>query len=154
MQKAKPGRRLRPGPSRVVSLLILPLVLSSCTIKLISDYDEQIDTAATELQQSMDRHLSALKTATDRSYAPHVDFYVEYGVAVRSVRVRAASHEKNRISIEQYDLMLENLETLRALHESQDTLSDGFIDTVIDQFNLAWTTIITLEVAKRRGGDQ
>jgi hypothetical protein len=141
-------------PSAVLFVLAMCIVASNCTVKLIADYDEHIDTAATELQKRMDGHLSALRATANRNYAPYADFYVEYAVDLRSVRVRAASHEKNRLSVNQYDLMLENTETLRALHESEDSLSDGSIGGFIDSFNLAWTVIISLEVAKKRGAGE
>jgi muramidase (phage lysozyme) len=142
-----------PRAALLALLLALPVLVAGCTIKLIADYDEQIDTAATELQQSMDRFLSELRqTVRPRQYGPSADFYVQYAVAVRSVRIRASTHEKNRSSIAQYDLMLRSLEILRQLHDSQDDLSDGAIESAIDEFNLAWTSIISLEVAKKRGG--
>lgn len=141
---------------RCRALLGVTLVLvavEGCSITLVSAYDEQIDRAATELQRRMDRHLTRLAVAipSEATFQQHATFYERYAVDLRSVKVRAEAHPKNRISIRQYGLMEVSLEDLRSTHEAEDGLSHDYAITVRDLFNQAWRSIIALEVAKKRG---
>ena len=131
----------------------LAFVLSACSVTLISHYDEQIDQAATALQKQMDAHLTKLEAANaaDATFEQHKQFYQDYLVNLRAVELRASTHPKNRQSLGQYTLMLDNLEDLRSTHEAEVTLSAAYVGTVRGLFNQGWRAIITLEVAKKRG---
>jgi hypothetical protein len=132
----------------------LALALTACTtVTLLTQYDEQIDRAASDLQRRMDGFLTRLESQTGDSarYAMHRQFYAEYLIDLRSVELRASTHPKNRPSLEQYQLMLDNLEQLRSTHERQGTLGRPFIGQTRTLFNTAWKAIIALEVAKKRG---
>jgi len=133
-------------------MLLLVSTLSACSVKLIADYDAQIDTAASTLQKKMDSFCTTLVGATGAAaqYNSNKTFYAEYAVDVRAVKVRASAYPKNSISIRQYDLMLRSLEDFRNQHQTDDTLPAAYINTTRDLFNTAWTAIITLEVAKKR----
>lgn len=135
----------------LLALSCATTLTTGCTIRLIADYDEEIDAAATSLQKQMDAFLTeiAASTGAEATHAHHARFYQEYAVEVRSVRIRAASHPKNAISITQYDRMLDSLQELEAAHR------DGPIGPEVaaqfrSLFNQAWGAIIALEVAKKR----
>ncbi|MGH7460981.1 MAG: hypothetical protein ACREMA_08125, partial [Longimicrobiales bacterium] len=89
------------------ALLLLALT-ASCTIRLVADYDEKIDAAATELQKGMDSHITGLLSVpqAQRTYAGNERFYLDYAVGLRSVKIRAEGQPRNRVSIQQYDAML------------------------------------------------
>ena len=139
-------------PSRFLSVA-LAFVLSACSISLISNYDEQIDRAATVLQKQMDAHLTRLEAGSgaDATFESNKRFYQDYLVDLRSVELRASTHPENQQSLGQYRLMIRNLEDVRSTHETEGTLSLAYIDTVRELFNQGWRAIITLEVAKKRG---
>jgi len=141
------------GTSRLwVGVLLAGLWSTACAVTLISHYDEQIDRAATELQRRMDMHLTTLESASGSGalYPQHADFYRDYAVDLRAVELRASTHPKNSISLQQYELMRTNLEDLRSTHEVQNTLSAAYVRQVRALFNQAWQAIIQLEVAKKR----
>lgn len=141
--------------ARWSSLVLLAVAFSSCTLRLVSDYDEQIDRAATELQQHMDAHLTrlvALGTLPAAGFEANEAFYSDYGVKLRSVRVRAQAHERNEITLQQLDRMTSSLDELREQHQRGGTLSPAFITTVRELFNTSWAAIIAWEIAKKRGG--
>lgn len=140
-------------PVRWALALLLLALAASCTLRLVADYDEKIDVAATELQKGMDSQITRLLSIpqTQRTFAASESFYLDYAVGLRSVKIRAESQPRNRISIQQYDAMLNSLETMRNLHKTQGQLGDGFLNTARDEFNLAWRAIIELEQAKKRG---
>ena len=145
---------LRRRPLRAgATLAFLTLTLAGCTLRLASDYDEQIDRTATELQQDMDAFLTELGAAGSAEaagYERHVAFYRGYAVKVRSVRVRAQAHPKNDITLQQLDLMLSSLESLRSTHEEGGTPSAAFLAQTRDLFNTAWGAVIEWELAKKR----
>jgi len=134
--------------------LVCALALTGCAIRLAADYDEQIDRAATALQQEMDRHLTGLEllgTSPDAAFANNRQFYADYGVKLRAVRVRALGKAKNEITIQQLDNMANSLEQLRKLHEEQGGISPAFIKTSRELFNSGWAAVLKWEMAKRRG---
>jgi hypothetical protein len=64
-----------------VLVSLAPAFLEGCTVRLISDYDERIDQAASELQKRMDRHVSrVLEGAIPRAYPSSRGFYVDCGL--------------------------------------------------------------------------
>jgi hypothetical protein len=136
------------------ALAVLATVAAlGCAVRLISDYDREIDRAATRLQREMDAFLTRLELAVGTpaaGYAPHAGFYPDYLVELRSVLVRAQSHPHNRITEEQIVLMIDSLEQLRAAHEA-GPLDPGAIRAARNLFNQAWRAIITVELAKKRG---
>ena len=134
-------------------LLVLP-ILAGCQVMLISEYDADIDQQATVLQKKMDAFLTKMEGVSDKpagSYEQNKGFYADYAVEVRSVQVRAGSHEKNGITVKELDEMLKSIETLRALHEGQGKLSAVSAGEFRSLFNQGWQAVITLEMAKKRG---
>jgi 6-phosphofructokinase len=150
MQRA-PGRHA----AWLATWCALAVLNASCAIRLAADYDEQIDRAATSLQQEMDAHLTKLEllgTKPSAAFANHEQFYADYGVKLRSVRVRALGHAKNDITVQQLDNMAKSLIALRDQHERGGTLSAAFINTTRELFNTGWAAVIKWEIAKKRGG--
>ena len=145
--------RAVPRSRAFAMTLLCAIAVSGCALRLAADYDEQIDRAATALQQEMDAHLTKLELlgpASEAAFAQHRQFYADYGVKLRSVRVRAQGKDKNEITIEQIDNMANSLETLRKLHEEQGTVSSGFVKTSRELFNTGWAAVLKWEMAKRR----
>jgi hypothetical protein len=142
--------RWRWGPWVLVCLL---LGLVGCQVTLISSYDPEIDWGATALQKKMDAFLTGLGTHAGQpqaAYAWNVAFYDDYLVELRSLRIRAQSHEKNEITANQLMLMMDNLQQLRLAHEA-GPLVPPTVQATRDLFNQGWQAIIALEIAKRRG---
>lgn len=147
-----PAFRFRWSPWVLVGLL---LGLVGCQVTLISSYDPEIDRAATSLQKKMDAFLTGLETHAGQSqatYAWTAAFYDDYLVELRSVRIRAQSHEKNEITTKQLTLMMDNLQQLRLAHEA-GSLAPPTIQATRELFNQGWQAIIALEIAKRRSGN-
>lgn len=135
--------------SGIIAGLVLSVLLA-CSVKLISNYDEQIDQSATSLQKDMDRFLTRLIADPQPSYEKSKDFYDEYAVELRSLLLRAQSHPKNTQTEQQIQLMMKSLEDLRTMHQA-GPIDDDVLKTTRDLFNQSWKAIITLEMAKKRG---
>jgi hypothetical protein len=129
-------------------------VATGCSVSLVSRYDEQIDRTATRLQRMMDAFLTRLENLpandAERGYPANKEFYLQYGVDLRSLKVRASSLERSSITVEQVERMEASLEQLRSAHESQNRLSPPAIREFRNLFNIAWTAILTFELAKKR----
>lgn len=140
-------------PRRVLALVSLALVLLSapgCAVTLISQYDEQLDRSATALQLEMDGFLTSLEADPQPTPAASRQFYTDYQVKLRGVLLRAQTHPRNTLTVQQLELMTKNLHELQAAHEA-GPLDPGAIAVTRNLFNLGWQAIIKLELAKKRG---
>jgi hypothetical protein len=153
--------RMRQRRSQLHLLLLLlavgvtaPTATGCFTVRLAAEYDAQVDETATRLQRSMDAFLTRLENLPSsdpaRSYGDNKGFYLEYGVDLRALKVRATGLQRNSITVQQITLMENSLERFRSLHESQGRLSTGVIGEARNLFNSAWMAILTFELAKKR----
>jgi hypothetical protein len=146
-------RRVFGGGDRLVAIALIIGVTSGCAIRLISNYDEQIDKGATDLQKEVDSFLTDLETKAgtpEASYDVAKPFYPRYLVDLRALRVRAHAQPKNELTEKQLDLMMDSVEQLRRQHQA-GPLVKAVIDVNRDLFSQAWGAIVKLELAKKRG---
>jgi hypothetical protein len=132
---------------------MVAVVISGCSIKLISSYDETTDKTVTALQKKTEAHLVALEAVEglpECKYEKHKQFYDEAKVEVSAIAVRAAAIPKNEITTDQANLLSGSLESLEKLHKIACLTKDQ-IKPLRTQFNSSFTAILKLELAKRRG---
>ena len=139
----------------VIALGTVALAASACvTVRYAGDYDEQVDAAATALQRRMDTFLTRLESLPEgdsaRTYAANQQFYLDYGVDLRALEIRAAGLPRNSITLQQVDLMESSLEQLRSTHQAQNGLSSFAVGQYRQLFNTAWRAILIFELAKKR----
>lgn len=135
-----------------VTFLVIALIVSGCTVKLISSYDETTDKAITALHKKTEMHLVGLEVIEDLpecKYENQKKFYEEAKVDVSAIVVRAAAIPKNEITVDQTTLLSKSLENLENLHKIA-CLSKKEIAPLRMQFNTIFTAILKLEIAKRR----
>ena len=133
--------------------LVVTLALSSCTVKLVSGYDETTDRAVTDLQRKTEAHLVTLESVEglpECTYENHKQFYDEAKVDISAITVRAAAIPKNDITTQESQLLGSQLENLEKLHKIA-CLSKDQITLVRTHLNTSFTAILKLEFAKRRG---
>lgn len=133
--------------------LAVMLALSSCTVKLVSGYDETTDRAVTDLQRKTEAHLVTLESLEglpECTYENHKQFYDEAKVDISAITVRAAAIPKNDITTQESQLLGSQLENLEKLHKIA-CLSKDQITLVRTHLNTSFTAILKLEFAKRRG---
>lgn len=147
----------------VVSLF---LAISACsTIRLISVYDEETDKNVTALQKKIDGFLvkiAALDGLPECTYSKHKAMYRDFDVDATAIRVRAAAIPQNQVTTEQIDEVKNIIANLEKLQQSQE---DGYaskkvdspcvplsaLDNARNRTNAAFTKVLELELAKRRG---
>lgn len=129
------------------------LIQSGCTVKLISSYDETMDNAVTDLHKRVELFFLILESKEglpECDYEYHKEFYTNAKVSISTIDIRARAIPDNEITIEQIGLLKENVELLEQLHKRR-CLSKGQIEALRISFNSSFTSILKLELAKKRG---
>ena len=136
-----------------VTFTVFALILAGCTVKLVADYDEQTDRSVTELQRKLETFFVKLERqigTSDADYVNYEAFYDGVKVDISAIKLRVNAIPKNQITLKQIELLEENLATLEELH--QEGITDiQVVKVVQDDFNTALTSILSFELAKKRG---
>ena len=140
-----------------LTALLIAFAVGGCsTIKLVGDYDEQIDKGATQFQKDVETFLVKLEATAEKpadkveSYDKNKKFYEDSKVALSGLRVRADSMERNSITVKMLDRLSSSISRLEGMHR------EGLAKAEIDQsirgaLNSQFTAILTFELAKKRG---
>jgi hypothetical protein len=138
---------------RVWLAFIMMLISHSCTsIRLISEYDEISDKAVTSMQDKVSKFFvkqeRELNTEAGK-YAANIAFYDEVKADLNNLSIRANATQ-NQIFLQQVKLLTENIGSTEKLHQL------GFkkveqIAAIKENFNSAFTAIIKLQLALKRG---
>jgi hypothetical protein len=140
----------------IFGFLVIGLLFNlqvGCTVKLISTYDEKTDIAVSDLQKRMETFflsLESLEGLPECAYENHTEFYKDVKVSVSAIDVRVRAIPDNEITIQQIELLKENIQLLEQLHK-MSCLSKAQIDPLRMSFNSGFTAILKLELAKKRG---
>lgn len=146
-------RSIIAGNWIVVVYLIFILGLHfGCAVQLVANYDQITDNDVTSLQKRVDIFLADL----ERSLADRESFESFYdGVRsdIKTIRIRASLIEKNEGTLDQLGLLSNAVDALESLHQ------DGFsapveVQVLRSGFDVIFTSIIALELAKKRGGEK
>ena len=132
------------------------LIVSGCSVKLISDYDEVIDKSVTELQKKVEAFLIKMEGAAgtgEGEYINNRSFYNEARVEISAMRLRAEAIPENKITVQHINEIEKNIENLRLLHErrGQKGLTKDLTEPVRAIINTQFKAMLTLEFAKKRG---
>ncbi len=134
-------------------VMVMLVGLAGCSsVRLIAEYDELIDQQVTEIYRQMESQLVFLEryaNAEEAKYEQNTDFYDGVKIDLRSLKVRAAAHPKNDITLQQIDLLVQNVELMQQMHQAG--ISQNDIPPLRKAFEVSTTAIIKLELAKRRG---
>jgi len=138
-----------------VCLLVAALAAGCTTVKLVADYDEQIDKGATALQKDMETFLVKLESSADtpkakvEAYLKHKQFYDDSQIAVRALRVRADATERNSLTVRMLDRIESNLLLMQDM--DKEGLERQEIALLRGAFTSQFTAVLTFELAKKRG---
>jgi hypothetical protein len=139
-----------------LTLILLITLISGCSVKLISDYDQLIDQYATQLQSEIETFLIKMERSAgtpEGSYAKNTGFYDGIQGTLTTLLIRAETTDDSKIVAEQIVLLQENLENLRQLHEGQGAkgLTAELAGPMRVAFNTQFRAIIKLQNALKRG---
>jgi hypothetical protein len=139
--------------SRIIYLGFILLVLSSCTLRLISNYDEITDNKVTEIQGKFAQHFVKLERVigTDEStYERFIPFYDEVKADLSTLKIRANSIDKNELVIKQLELLELSISDLEKLHKIGFKKPEEIVP-IRNAFNSSFTAIIKFQMALKRG---
>jgi len=101
--------------------LLGALGVAACTpVQFVSTYDAQTDSAAQTMQHDIATFFVKMATSAvpaDTSFAANQDFYQRETVNIGAMQLRAAQIPKNELTIEQLQLIRDNLAFLALLHK-------------------------------------
>lgn len=136
------------------SLLALAYLLASCSeVKFISDYDENTASAVIQLHGQVEQFLLKLEKTAGKPEGSHgvlEESYDHVRLALSDLHLRCAAREKNDLQVQQIDLISKNWDSLEQLHKLGLTAEQ--IPPLRTAFNVAFTAVLRLENAKKRGG--
>lgn len=132
------------------------LVAASCTIRIAPNYDPVLDRSAADVAARIDAFLTRMEIVAgtpEGTYAKNREFYGEVAAAIRTLRLRAEAAPKTEKIVSSLDLILENVEELRGLHEEQREtgLRRAEADPSRKAFASQFRQLFTYEGALRRG---
>jgi hypothetical protein len=133
-------------------ILLLLLSMSGCTIRLISDYDENTDKEIVDVDRKIESlFLSLEKSAgtNEGEYSRFENAYKDIRVGLNVLKARAVSREKNDIQVQQIDLLLGSLKNMEDLHKGN--LTKEQLPPLKTAFIVSIQAILKLEIAKKRG---
>lgn len=130
------------------------LFISSCSsIRLVSEYDEITDKAATALQQNISTFFIKVQDEAGTEAAKYENyklFYQQTKVELNTLQIRADAVEKNQIVQDEVTILNQMVLDLEKLHKK------GFgrpeeLDLLKKGFNSAFTAITKFQLALKRG---
>lgn len=133
--------------------LAMLFVLSGCSVRLISSYDEKIDNSVTQLQKDFETFFVIVESQEglpECEYKNHMKFYQDSKVAISAIEVRAKATPKNDITVKQVELLKDSLDKLETLHKL-GCFTPGQVENLRTSFNTSITAILMLELEKKRG---
>lgn len=142
----------------LVYILTIVLITGCASVKLVGDYDAQIDEGVTALQKDTETLLVALEGSAEKDtdkvegYDKHKEFYEKAKVNISSLRVRADAAQRNSLTVRMLDKLMNNIKRLEEAHKSSEGIKKSEIKELFRPgFNTQFTAILTFELAKKRG---
>lgn len=136
----------------ILSALIMVAFTGCSSIKLVADYDENIDKGISSLQKKTEKLLLTLESKegkVEASYNNNKEFYEEAKIEISSLRIRADAIHRNSLTVRMLDKLLNNIKRLESDHEEGITKDE--VPLYRGGFNSQFTAILTFELAKKRG---
>jgi hypothetical protein len=144
--------------TRLMALVLaLSMLITGCTVTLVSRYDEQTDANITALQKKFETYFMKIEGSSfpDCSFAANRNFYDDVSVQLSSTRVRANAIPKNEITLGQLDALSQAITAFEKAQKLRDGKSSclpaEIIQTDRTMFNSIFTALLKFELAKKRG---
>ena len=135
-----------------LAAVLLAAALGGCTVRLISDYDEETDRAVIALHRQVEGLLTDLErhAGTEAgAYAAYRDRYDAIGVDLRSIWLRATSRPRNALQVAQLEEIGHQLALLEEAHA--EGLAGAEVELFRRGFEQSFGAVSRLELAKKRG---
>lgn len=135
-----------------LAFIVMFIIQSCSTIRLISDYDEISDKAVSSMQDKVSKFFikqeRELNTEAGK-YVSNIVFYDEVEADLNNLIIRANATQ-NQLFLQQVKLLVENIELTEKLHQ-MGFKKIGQLAPLKENFNRAFIDIVTLQMALKRG---
>ncbi|MDI6767639.1 MAG: hypothetical protein QME52_12530 [Bacteroidota bacterium] len=135
-----------------IILFLYLITFTACSVKFITEYDENTDRTVSDLQRKFETFfISAEKVCgtPEGDYSHFENFYDDIKVDLTLLELRVNAKSKNEIQIEQVSLLKKSFDDLKKLHKLG--LTKEQLAPIRTGFNVSLTAILKFEFAKRRG---
>ena len=129
---------------------LLKLVLQSCSINMIAEFDQDSLEMTRLLAKRVDYFYTRLsyQDEIDRSYDKYESIYLDIEVSLNELHLRQESRRLNEFSLTQVNILRNLWKEDRIYHKKNNTLSDFIIKRHSGQFNRVFLAIIQGEQSK------
>ncbi|MDJ0750600.1 MAG: hypothetical protein QNJ11_14030 [Woeseiaceae bacterium] len=135
-----------------LSIVLLVLFASGCTVQYVSRYDEATEQSITQIQRSVETLLQRIQQnlgTPDAAYENYIPVYEKLHVDAALLQTRAQAIDLNSITAEQSELLIGWLGNLEELHKIG--FSDAEMLTVVrTQSQQIFVAMLKFELAKKR----
>lgn len=147
----KKSRVIRYTLWQCVWPVVLFATIGCLSVRLMAEYDRRIDDGITELQKKTEGFLIKMERTAETSegaYTKYIDFYDGVKVDLSALKVRADAIALNDLTSQQVGLLQDSFRKLEEQHKKG--LKAVMIESIRQSFHTQFTTILKLEVAKKR----
>lgn len=132
-------------------LLLMSVLLSGCSTKLISDYDERSIVQLEMIDKKINRMYLTMQyqPEKERTYAQFQSNYLDIDVDIRSYQRRQQVRDMNNESRKQADILADLWQQDMQTHKQKNILSDFIIKRRKAQYQRLISTMIEAEMAKK-----
>ena len=133
--------------------ILIATILQSCTLRLISSYDETTDLTVAKMQKSVSNYFVKLErtVGTDAAkYENYIQVFDELKVDLNTLEIRLAAQPKSNIVSKQIGELAKMVNNLESLHKAGLDTYDQ-IKPLRQPFNSAFAAILRLQLALKRG---
>lgn len=138
--------------SKILYVLFITLVLTSCAIRLIAPYDEVTDKKVSDLQEKVVTKM----IEWEREIPPIADeypFYDHTQSVLEILILRNENIEKSKIIVSSLQKLLDNIIILKSAHES-NMLNTAFIRQVKPDIMAQFNAIQTFQMALKKAEEK
>lgn len=135
----------------LLCVLTVGIFLSSCSIKLVADYESATFEEVILAGKKVDRFYGELleTPAGERQYQKYAEQYVDIETDLRSLYIRNRARALNEESTEISDIILKLWLKYKANHASQNSYSDGSAKLDRARFTRLFISAADAEIAKK-----
>ena len=141
---------------RLITLLLIIVLIPSCALQLISDYDQRSLDQMELIAKKVDRLYLQLEymAANKRDYHRVAASYLDIDVELQALKTRQQLRAINELALTQVEIAISLWKKGRQRHQQINTVTDFFIKRYRKQYNRLYLAMIKGEESKKQPTNQ
>ena len=137
--------------SKIIVSFLLALSLTSCSLQLISDYDQKTLSQLEITAKKIDRLFIRLSymPVHQRRFSNAVSSYMDIDVELQALKTRQELRALNELTLKQINIAISLFSQDKEKHKKQNTISDFVLKRHRKQYNRLFIAMIKGEEAKK-----